>query len=113
MRKHTAYIGLGSNLQDPVLQVKNAFVALDQLAKTTLSKASSLYITEPLGYNSEQLKNIPDFINAVAQVKTDLSPLELLEAILGIENEAGVELSFSKSLTFVIFMNEKRSIFGN
>ena len=62
---HTAYIALGSNLQDPVLQIKNAFIRLSQLPKTSLVKASSLYLTEPLGYDAEQLKSIPDFINAV------------------------------------------------
>ncbi|MES2547348.1 MAG: 2-amino-4-hydroxy-6-hydroxymethyldihydropteridine diphosphokinase [Pseudomonadota bacterium] len=91
---HTAYIALGSNLQDPVLQVNNAFARLGQLPKTQLVKASSLYLTEPMGYDPEQLKAIPDFINAVAEVSTDLSPLQLLEAILGIENEAGRERPF-------------------
>lgn len=91
---HTAYIALGSNLQDPVLQIRNAFASLDKLPKTSLVKTSSLYLTEPLGYDVEQLKNIPDFINAVAEVSTDLSPLELLEAILAIENEVGRERPF-------------------
>lgn len=91
---HTAYIALGSNLQDPVLQIKNAFIRLSQLPKTSLVKTSSLYLTEPLGYDAEQLKSIPDFINAVAQVSTDLNPLELLENILAIETEVGRERPF-------------------
>lgn len=97
MYNHTAYIALGSNLQDPILQVNNAFNRLDQLPKTNVVKASSLYLTEPLGYDPEQLKAIPDFINAVAEVSTDLSPIELLEAILGIENEAGRERPFANA----------------
>jgi 2-amino-4-hydroxy-6-hydroxymethyldihydropteridine diphosphokinase len=97
MYSHTAYIALGSNLQDPITQVNNAFARLDELPKTNVVKASSLYITEPLGYDPEQLKNIPDFINAVAEVSTDLSPLELLEAILGIENEAGRERPYANA----------------
>ena len=94
MFSHTAYIALGSNLQDPVLQVKNAFIRLGQLPKTSLVKTSSLYLTEPLGYDAEQLKSIPDFINAVAEVSTDLSPTELLENILAIETEVGRKRPF-------------------
>lgn len=94
---HTAYIALGSNLQDPVIQVKNAFTRLDQLRKTNLVKTSSLYVTEPLGYDAEQLKTIPEFINAVAEISTDLTPLDLLEEILGIENEAGRERSYANA----------------
>lgn len=95
--EHTAYIALGSNLQDPILQVNRAFARLDELPKTNLVKASSLYLTEPLGYDPEQLKTIPNFINAVAEISTDLSPVELLEAILGIENEAGRERPFANA----------------
>ncbi|PPD55361.1 MAG: 2-amino-4-hydroxy-6-hydroxymethyldihydropteridine diphosphokinase [Methylotenera sp.] len=94
MYNHKAYIALGSNLQEPVIQVNNAISALDRLPQTNVVKASSLYLTEPLGYDPEQLKSIPDFINAVAEVSTDLSPLELLKAILSIENEAGRERPF-------------------
>ncbi len=97
MYSHIAYIALGSNLQDPITQVNNAFARLDELPKTNVVKTSSLYVTEPLGYDSEQLKTIPDFINAVAEVSTDLSPLELLDAILGIENEAGRERPYANA----------------
>lgn len=97
MYSHIAYIALGSNLQEPITQVNNAISALDKLPKTNVVKASSLYVTEPLGYDPEQLKTIPDFINAVAEVSTDLSPLQLLEAILGIENEAGRERPFANA----------------
>ncbi len=97
MYNHKAYIALGSNLQEPVIQVNNAISALDRLPQTNVVKASSLYLTEPLGYDPEQLKSIPDFINAVAEVSTDLSPLQLLEAILGIENKAGRERPFANA----------------
>lgn len=89
-----AFVALGSNLQDPVLQVKNAFIALEKLPKTKLIKASSLYITAPLGYDTVQLKSVPDFINAVAELNTQLSPEILLEALHEIENEAGRERPF-------------------
>ena len=84
-----AFVALGSNLQTPVLQVKNALIALEKLPKTKLISASSLYITAPLGYNDQ-----PDFINAVAELNTQLSPEILLDALHVIENEAGRERPF-------------------
>ncbi len=84
-----AFVALGSNLQTPVLQVKNAFIALKKLPKTKLIRASSLYITAPLGYNDQ-----PDFINAVAELNTQLAPEILLDALHAIENEAGRERPF-------------------
>ena len=87
-----AFIGLGSNLQDPEAQVNHALLALGKLPKTKLVKASSLYKTSPVGYIDQQ-----DFINAVAEISTALSPLELLDAILNIETEAGRERPFANA----------------
>jgi 2-amino-4-hydroxy-6-hydroxymethyldihydropteridine diphosphokinase len=84
-----AFVALGSNLQDPVLQVKNAFYALEKLPKSKLIRASSLYVTAPLGYDNQ-----PDFINAVAELNTQLTPEKLLDALHIIENEAGRERPF-------------------
>ncbi|PUA27383.1 MAG: 2-amino-4-hydroxy-6-hydroxymethyldihydropteridine diphosphokinase [Cellvibrio sp. 79] len=74
-----AYIGLGSNLEDPLDQVQRAFDELDSLASTRLLKRSSLYQSRAIG--PEQ----PDYINAVAQLETNLAPLELLDALQTIE----------------------------
>ena len=74
-----AYIGLGSNLDDPLDQIQRAFDELDSLAGTRLLKRSSLYQSRAIG--PEQ----PDYINAVAQLETDLAPLELLDALQAIE----------------------------
>ena len=87
-----AFIALGSNLQDPETQVKHALLALEKLPKTKLVKASSLYKTSPVGYINQ-----PDFINAAAEISTKLSPLELLDAILNIENDAGRERQFANA----------------
>ena len=89
---HTAFVALGSNLQDPVLQVKKAFLALKNLPQTNLIKTSSLYCTAPIGYQSQ-----PDFINAVAQISTDLSPFDLLDALLNIELLAGRDRPFANA----------------
>ena len=89
-----AFVALGSNLQDPVLQVKNAMLALEKLPKTKLVKTSSLYLSNPVGYETEQLKSVPDFINAVAELNTQLEPEALLNVLHAIENEAGRERPF-------------------
>ena len=80
----TAFIGLGSNLEDPVVQVRAGFAALAGLPQTTLVACSSLYRSEPVGYRQQ-----PDFINAVALLETQLSPRALLDALLAIERTRG------------------------
>ena len=84
-----AFIALGSNLENPIQQIQSAFLALENMPQTQLIKKSSLYKTAPIGYEEGELEKIPDFINAVAEVSTDLSPLDLLQAIFAIENQAG------------------------
>lgn len=84
-----AFIALGSNLADPMKQIQTAFVALAHMPKTQLIKQSSLYKTAPIGYEADQLRQVPDFINAVAELQTELKPLALLAALFDIENQAG------------------------
>ncbi|WP_020166653.1 MULTISPECIES: 2-amino-4-hydroxy-6-hydroxymethyldihydropteridine diphosphokinase [Methylotenera] len=91
-QQHTAYIALGSNLQNPILQIKQAFIALSQLTQSSLIQTSSLYQSEPVGY-----ENQPDFINATAEIRTTLSPIELMDALLAIENQAGRERPFANA----------------
>lgn len=79
-----AYIGLGSNLQDPVAQVSRAFEALATLPDSRLLRRSTLYRSAPLGYTAQ-----PDFVNAVALLQTTLPPLTLLRHLLEIETRAG------------------------
>lgn len=80
----TAYVGLGSNLRDPREQVERALRALRELPRTELISRSRLYRTRPWGGIAQ-----PDFINAIAQLATDLSSAELMHALLGIEREFG------------------------
>lgn len=82
MSQFVAYIGLGSNLQDPQQQVTSALNELSKIPTTQLLKASSLYITQPLGPADQ-----PDFINAVAKISTTLSADELLSELKCIEEK--------------------------
>ena len=76
----TAYVGLGSNLDDPLQQVASALEELDRLPLTRCVRRSSLYRTRPLG-----AQNQPDYINAVAQLETGLAPEPLLDALQELE----------------------------
>ena len=80
----TAFIGLGSNLDDPPAQIRRALRALASLPGTRLVRHSSLYRNPPAGYLDQ-----PDFVNAVAQVETGLEPRGLLEQLLAIERAHG------------------------
>ena len=86
---HQAFIALGSNLQNPQAQVERALQTIANTAHIKLIKASSFYKTTPVGYDNQ-----PDFINAVAEIETDLSPLELLHQVLEIETQQGRERPF-------------------
>ncbi len=78
---HTAFVALGSNLEEPLLQVRSAFDELNSIPETTLIKKSGIYRSVPMGPQDQ-----PDFINAVAQISTELSPFELLKELQKIEN---------------------------
>ncbi|MFZ5555727.1 MAG: 2-amino-4-hydroxy-6-hydroxymethyldihydropteridine diphosphokinase [Pseudomonadota bacterium] len=79
-----AFIALGSNLQQPRRQVADAVREIGATAGIRVTARSSLYRTTPVGYLDQ-----PDFINAVIAVETDLTPRELLEALLRIERAHG------------------------
>ena len=76
-----AFVALGANLENPVLQVTQALSELDAIEGTHVLAASSLYRTAPVGYADQ-----PDFINAVARLETGLSPRALLDALHLIED---------------------------
>ena len=84
MSPETAWVGLGSNLSDPAAQISRALVALDGLPLTGVTQYSSLYRTAPIGDVDQ-----PDFVNAVCQVHTELSPVRLLAALLELERLFG------------------------
>ncbi len=74
-----AYIGLGSNLGAPRQTLLQALNDLEHAAGVELIEVSSLYRSAPVQATG------PDFINAVAEVRTTLAPLELLDCLLAIE----------------------------
>lgn len=75
-----SYIAIGSNLENPVFQVKKAIAAISDMLETNLLSVSSLYRTKPL-----EFKDHPDYINAVVKISTGLSPFNLLKSLKNIE----------------------------
>ena len=78
------YIGLGSNLADPLTQLRSALAALAALPQTSLAAQSCFYASDPLGPADQ-----PRYVNAVAALDTELPPLKLLDALQAIEQEQG------------------------
>jgi 2-amino-4-hydroxy-6-hydroxymethyldihydropteridine diphosphokinase len=83
-RWQPAYIGVGSNLEDPRAQVLAAIARLVQLPRTRLVLSSRLYRSRPFGPVAQ-----PDFVNAVAAILTQLEPPALLNELRAIEKAMG------------------------
>ena len=80
----TVYIGLGSNLNQPIQQIKRALDSLAELPRTHVVAKSDLYRNAPVGPQDQ-----PDYVNAVAALKTQLSAQALLHALQQIEQQQG------------------------
>ena len=79
-----AAIGIGSNLEQPNVQIDNALSALTQLPDTALVKTSPRYRSAPMGPSDQ-----PDYVNAVAILDTGLEPEILLDRLQTIETAQG------------------------
>lgn len=83
---HTAFIGVGSNQNDPLKQCRLAVEVIGSHPNLTLRNQSGIYKSEPFG--------LPDqdwFVNLVIQIETELFPDELLDVLLKIEQDMGRE----------------------
>ncbi|MDT3959818.1 2-amino-4-hydroxy-6-hydroxymethyldihydropteridine diphosphokinase [Staphylococcus kloosii] len=70
----TAYLGLGSNVGDRLEQLESAIKILDNVDGVQVSQISPVYETEPVGYVEQ-----PNFLNLCVEVKTTLTPQQLLQ----------------------------------
>lgn len=100
----TTYIGLGSNLGDSRQILSEAIAKLKTLG---MVKVSRLYQSPPMGPQDQ-----PNYLNAVAELNTDLAPLDLLDHLQRLEQEAGrVRLrrwgERTLDLDLLIYGNEK------
>jgi 2-amino-4-hydroxy-6-hydroxymethyldihydropteridine diphosphokinase len=85
-----AFIGIGSNLADPEQQVLSAIEQLSALPHSELRNASGLYRSRPMGPSDQ-----PDYVNAVAELVTDLGVQDLLAQLQAIERKHGRDRSAS------------------
>jgi len=88
----TAYIALGSNLRDPPAQIRSALSTLAAMLETRLVRHSSFYRNPPVGYVEQ-----PEFVNAVAEIRTRLAPRDLLEQVLALERNQGRTRDFANA----------------
>ncbi|OBZ92378.1 2-amino-4-hydroxy-6-hydroxymethyldihydropteridine pyrophosphokinase [Pararhizobium polonicum] len=82
MDTHLATLGLGGNIGDPAASMARALVLLDARPDCAVTQVSKLYRTPPWGKTDQAW-----FFNACAQIRTSLSPEELLDACLSIERQ--------------------------
>src|SRR5690554_6761671 len=78
------FIGIGSNLENPLQQVLTAFEALKAIPESELQGVSRLYRSTPIGPAGQ-----PDYVNAAAWLQTRLAPEALLDQLQGIEVTQG------------------------
>jgi 2-amino-4-hydroxy-6-hydroxymethyldihydropteridine diphosphokinase len=84
MPRRTGYLGLGSNVGDPVAHLRAAVILMPE-HEIKVEAISSTYLTEPVGEILDQ----PDFLNAALRITTELEPEELLDACKEVEAERG------------------------
>jgi len=79
-----AYIGVGSNLDEPMEQVRQGIESLKGLPRSSVVLRSGLFRSAPMGPQDQ-----PDYINAVAAIVTRLPPRDLLALMKDIEKRQG------------------------
>ncbi|MCK5783112.1 MAG: 2-amino-4-hydroxy-6-hydroxymethyldihydropteridine diphosphokinase [Desulfobacterales bacterium] len=83
---NTAYISIGSNMGDKRENCQNALAALDRTETVQIESISRFYFTEPMEYSDQ-----PWFVNAAAQIRTSLDPVDFLTVLKSFEVEYGRE----------------------
>jgi 2-amino-4-hydroxy-6-hydroxymethyldihydropteridine diphosphokinase len=78
------YIGLGSNIEDRELHLKEAIRLLQLHPDINICRCSSIYETDPVGFTEQAA-----FLNMVIQVYTKLNPTELFQYMLEVESKLG------------------------
>jgi len=84
MNNQIAYIGLGSNLDQPFQQIKNAIKVINALPEVKVITDSGYYTSKPMGPDDQ-----PAFVNAVIEIETSMSAVDLLDSCQKIELQQG------------------------
>ena len=81
---HVTYIGLGANLENRIMHLKEAIDRIDQIPECRVRAVSPFYQTEPVGVRGQKW-----YVNGVIRVETSLGPRALLKSLLDIEADMG------------------------
>lgn len=105
-----AFVGLGSNIGSRAKYLEDAIQLLDEHSEIQVTKKSSIYETEPVGYLDQEA-----FLNMVIEVETTLVNLDLLAVCQGIEKELGRKRTVingprTVDLDILLFNNENRTL---
>ncbi|MBU4259294.1 MAG: 2-amino-4-hydroxy-6-hydroxymethyldihydropteridine diphosphokinase [Proteobacteria bacterium] len=84
MEKHTAYISIGSNIGDKLLNCQKGISALTKSGRSVIIGQSNFYKTEPADYTDQDW-----FVNSAVKIETTLDPFQLLYELKIIEKHAG------------------------
>ena len=84
MGKHIAYISIGSNIGNKLLNCQKGITALTKSDKSIIIEQSNFYRTEPVDYTDQDW-----FVNSVVKIETTLDPFQLLYELKTIEKNAG------------------------
>lgn len=87
--RHVAYIGMGSNVGNKLLQCQKAISEILKIDRHRLLAQSSFYKTQPLGYTAQDW-----FVNGVVKIETDLEAHELLRSLQALESRLGRRETF-------------------
>ena len=82
--ERNVFVGLGGNVGDSIAHVRDAIREIGKIATTRVMTCSGLYRTTPVGKLDQG-----DFINAVAQLETALTPDALMTRLLALESRHG------------------------
>lgn len=86
---YTAYIGIGSNAGDKVLNCETAISEILKIDQHRLLGRSSFFNTRPIGYTAQDW-----FVNSVIKIETDLEPIDLYRMLKTIEIRLGRKETF-------------------
>lgn len=79
-----AYISIGSNREDKVRNIARSLQLISERSGIVLKNVSSFYETQPVDFSQQ-----PNFLNAVCEIDTELTPHELLAELQDIEKRLG------------------------
>ncbi len=80
----TAYIGIGSNVGDPLNNCLKAIDLMNHIDGCRVADRSDFFRTEPVGSISQEW-----YVNGVVRIETTLRPRDLLRSLLAIESQMG------------------------